>query len=45
MSVTDETSQSPMDWLKEAALQNMQLMSVTDETSQVDMSPLKEAAP
>ena len=44
MSVTEETSQSEMSWLKEG-VRNMPAMSVTEETSQVEMSPLKARAP
>ena len=45
MSVTEETSQPEMSWLKEVASRNMLFMSVTEETSQPEMSPkLKEAA-
>ena len=45
MSATEETSQEPMGWSKEAASANIQDMSATDETSQVEMSWLKEVAP
>ena len=43
MSVTFDTSQSPMGTLKAAALSNATIMSVTDDTSQPPMGALKAA--
>ena len=45
MSVTEETSQDDMSWLKEVASSNMWPMSVTEETSQAPSGWLKEEAP
>ena len=45
MSVTEETSQVEISWLKEVTLWNIPDMSVTEETSQVEISWLKEEAP
>ena len=44
MSVTDETFQAEMSWLKEEAFQNMLFVLVTEETSHVLRGWLKEEA-
>ena len=45
MSVTEETSQEPMGWLKAVAPRNMPYMSVTEDIFQVWRGRLKESAP
>ena len=45
MSVTEDTSQSPMGWLNLGAAWNMRFMSVTEDTSQSPMGWLKEGFP
>jgi len=45
MSVTLDTSQLPIFWLKAEALANIAYMSVTLETSQLSMGWLKAEAP
>ena len=40
MSVTAETSQPEMSWLKASVLANMEFMSVTFETFQPEILPL-----